>query len=94
MTGRDTPPSEGIHADIAAWKAERNAALEAMDMRYAENMMPKAAPEVRLMAMHKARYECTGISRDARLQSAAWMREHDIMRFTGTPVLPGKELPE
>ena len=84
------PKSDGFEAFLA----ERNRALETLDMAYAAKMMPAAAPEVRLMAMHKARYECTAVSRTSRLESGAWLRKNNVLRLTGTEPLPEGELPE
>lgn len=81
-------------AELWDWLARRNKALETMDLEYAAEMMPRALPEVRLMAMHKAAYECTAISRESRLRSAAWLRERGLGRATGDDLMAEGELPE
>ncbi len=81
-------------SELAAFLSERNRALETLDMAYAEKLMPRAHPEVRLMAMHKARYECMAISREARMASADWLRKLGLRRLDGSGVLPEGELPE
>lgn len=80
--------------ELADFLAERNKALAKMDMDYAEKMMPKARHEVRLMAMHKARYECTAIAPVLRSESGEWLRNNGLGRLDGSPILPHGELPE
>jgi len=73
---------------------ERAAALVALDLDYARRLMPDASSdEVRLAAMHKARYETTTIARELRHASGAWLRENGYLRFGGLPLLPEGELP-
>lgn len=80
--------------NFAAWRAARNAALLALDMTYAREQMPDASgDDVRLMAMHKARYECKDLPDAARHESAKWLRDRALGRFNG-PLLPEGELPE
>jgi hypothetical protein len=74
--------------------AERNKALENLDMEYARRMIPMAtSDDVRLMAMHKARYECTDIAAEFRHQSGEWLRNNGCSRMTGDALLPEGELP-
>lgn len=79
--------------DIEAWLAERDAALASLDMDYARRMMPDAEDDVRLAAMHKARYECTGLAAELRHASGHWLRERELGRMTFAPLLPEGELP-
>ncbi len=72
----------------------RNAALATLDMEYAREILPNASSdEVRLMAMHKARYECTAIMPALRHESEDWLRQHGCTRLNGGPLLPYLELP-
>lgn len=80
--------------ELEAWKRERNAALTSMDMAYAEKLMPRAHPEVRLMAMHKARYECTEIAPELRQESRKWLESHGLHRLGGLPWSADGSLPE
>lgn len=73
---------------------ERDAALTALDMDYARRLMPDASSdEVRLAAMHKARYETTTMARELHHASGAWLRAHGYERYGGLPLLPEGELP-
>lgn len=57
--------------------------------------MPDASSDhVRLMAMHKGRYECTDLDNAARHTSGEWLRQHGYGRMTGDPLLPEGVLPE
>ena len=81
--------------NLDAYLAERNAALTSMDMKWAEKEMPYASsPEVREVAMHKARYECTAIDRELRIKSYKWLKLRHYKRLTNDPLLPYGELPE
>lgn len=73
---------------------ERDVALAALDMDYARRLMPDvSSDEVRIIAMHKARYETTTMARELRHESGAWLRAHGYGRFGGLPLLPEGELP-
>lgn len=77
-----------------AWREERNRALRALDIGYARRLMPTATgDDVRLMAMHKARYECTDLEPELRHASADWLRERGFSRMSGDPILPEGQLP-
>lgn len=80
-------------AGIAKWREERNAALRSLDLDYMRKALPHAPDkEVLLMAMHKARYECTDLDAEQRHTSAQWLRERGLGARTG-PLLPEGELP-
>lgn len=72
----------------------RNKALLELDMDYARQMMPGTSDEVRRLAMHKARYECTALPREVRHQSGEWLRAGGYRRLTGDELLPEGALPE
>ena len=79
---------------IAEFVKERNAALSELDMTYLRRMMPEATSDhVRLIAAHKARYECVGIDRNLRLESAKWLRSYGYEALNGA-LLPEGELPK
>jgi hypothetical protein len=73
---------------------ERNKALTSLDQEYVARMLPDAPATMRLLILHKARYECTAIEANLRHESGAWLREHGFNRMSGDPILPDGELPE
>jgi hypothetical protein len=73
---------------------ERNAALIALDESYVARSVPNCPPEMRLLVLHKSRYECTGIAPEYRHASRAWLAERGFKRMTGDELLPEGELPE
>ena len=80
--------------ELREWILERNAALSRLDMDYARKVMPDAScDEVRLVAMHKARYECLDLPDKIREDSGRWLREHRFHRMDGSDVLPEGMLP-
>jgi len=87
---RDTPD----YAEFESWKEDRNRALRELDMGYAKVMMPASKEEVRLIAMHKARYECTEIEPHLREASREWLEDHKYNRLHGTPWPPIGVLPK
>lgn len=56
--------------------------------------MANASDGMMTLVAHKARYECTSIARELRLESAEWLRARGHGRLTGDPLLPQGELPE
>jgi hypothetical protein len=69
-------------------------ALSTLDMDYARRLMPEASSDhVRLIAMHKLRYECPHVPDELRHVSAKWLRKHGYVRMNGTPLLPAGVLP-
>jgi hypothetical protein len=73
---------------------ERNAALVALDEDYVSRSVPSYPPEMRLLVLHKSRYECTAIAPELRHASRAWLAERGFKRMTGDELLPEGELPE
>ena len=70
-------------------------ALANLDMEYARKMMPDATnDEVRLIVMHKIRYELIAISSELRHASAEWLRKYEYKRINGEDLLPEYELPQ
>ena len=75
--------------------AARNRAFETDDYAWIRRMMPNASSDaVRLMAFHKARYECLAVSAAKRRESQVWMIENHVRRMTGDFVIPGEPLPK
>lgn len=73
---------------------QRDTALLALDMEWARRMMPTAScDEVRLIAMHKARYELRHLPREARMASGNWLRKRRYGRLNGGEVLAEGVLP-
>ena len=81
--------------EFGQWRADRNKALIALDMEWARKVMPDASNDhVRLMAMHKGRYECGDMDNAVRHASREWLRQHGYGRMTGDELLPEGVLPE
>jgi len=76
-------------------KEERNRALTELDTEWARTVMPYASSDyVRLVALHKARYECVDIETRLRLASGDWLRCRGFKRIGGKELLPVGVLPE
>ena len=70
--------------EVEEWRAKRNAALRALDIAFeVPGLKRYGSDEVKLIAMHKARYECTDIEPELRHQSRAWLEERGYGRFGG-----------
>lgn len=81
--------------EIKEFVKRRDKALIELDMEYAREMMADATnDEVRLISLHKARYECTNIADDLRLESGQWLLERRYKRMTGEDILVDDMLPE
>jgi len=80
--------------DLKAMLERRNTALANLDIEYAREMTGGKNDAVLLMALHKARYECTALADDLRNFSALWLREHRYKRWNGADLLPNGELPK
>lgn len=79
---------------LDAWRQERNKILAELDVDAAAAWVPGIYPrEVVLMALHKARYDCTDIATELRHASAAWLREQGCTDMRGQPILPEGQLP-
>lgn len=71
------------------WKAIIN-----LDLNYARREMPGASSdEVRLMALHKSRYELTAAPRELRHSSRHWLESRGLHRFGWKFWLPEGVLP-
>ncbi len=81
-------------AELVAFLDARNKALAELDESYVAKMVPKAPPGMRLLILHKSRYECTSIAPELRHESRAWLAEGGYKRMNGTELLPEGELPE
>ena len=80
--------------DLQEYLLERNAAFRNLDLNWAAKQIGgDVSHEVLLIALHKARYECTAIESHYRHESAAWLRQHGYSRMVGH-FLPEGELPE
>lgn len=78
--------------------SERNRAFETDDLQWTrrfltENGTPPSHESVVIMAFHKARYECPGVSEKKRLESQKWLFENKVTKLDGTFVEPGEALP-
>jgi hypothetical protein len=73
---------------------ERFRALVQLDLEWARKAMPgETGDEVRLVAMHRARYENDKVPPDFRIESGRWLRERGLLRSNLHPVLEGDKLP-
>lgn len=80
--------------ELEQWRQERNEALAGLDMDWARKMMPTATDDhVRMMAMHKARVECTDLAPELRNASVEWLRERGYKRMDGGELPPLGALP-
>ncbi len=87
--------TEDLKAALAleSYIRERNEALTTLDMEWARRMLPNATSDyVRLIAVHKARYDCVSIAPKLRHESAEWLRERGLGAMH-RPLLPPRELP-
>jgi hypothetical protein len=80
--------------DIESFLKERNQAFIELDEGYVFRKMPESRPEIRLMILHKSRYECLQIPTPLRNESAEWLRERGLKRVGGIELLPKGELPK
>lgn len=81
-------------SEMQDWRKERNRALAALDIEWGRQLVPAGtSDEVILIALHKARYDCTDIAAEQRHQSGDWLRQHGYRRMDGTELLPEGELP-
>ena len=81
---------------LESFLLERNRALERLDLAWARKRFqnyPNPSDDMLLLAMHKARYECTAIDSKLRRESGEWLTAHGFGRATSDPVLPNGELP-
>lgn len=78
---------------LPALLAARNDALSKLDLEYAYAIIGRRDPELALLTLHKARYECVGVEPALRHESGAWLRARGFRRYRGD-LLPVGELPE
>lgn len=72
------------------WRERRNKALAELDLSFAKQEHPEGSDEVLLVALHKARVDCTDLPDQLRLESVEWLRERGFSRIDGMPLpLPG-----
>jgi hypothetical protein len=75
--------------------ADRLRALIQLDLEWARKVMPgESADDVRLVAMHRSRYENDQVPREFRIESGAWLLERGLLRANLHPVLPDGKLPK
>ena len=76
-------------------RAQRLQALATLDLAFARRFMPGASgDDVRIAAMHKARYDCTDLSVELRHASGDWLRAHGMGALGGRDLLPPGQLPD
>lgn len=92
----ETTEWPGDERSLENWRKGRNKAFREMDMTFARHMLRGrlTTDAVLIMALHKARYECTDLEPEYRHESARWLRERGYGRQTGGALLPEGELPE
>ena len=79
---------------VKAFVAARDKALADLDLEWVAKNYSMIPVEMRLLTLHKARYEAINVSADLRHASRAWLAERGYKRMTGTDLLPEGELPE
>ena len=80
--------------DLQAYIAERDDAFRRLDLDWARKVLPMAtSDEVRLLAMHMARYECTSLEDEYRIASGRWLKAHGHTRLGGADWLAAGALP-
>jgi hypothetical protein len=73
---------------------ERRKGLSTLNMEWARQVLPAAIDdETRLIAMHKARYDCPDITAELRHESGRWLRERGYGALGGRPLLDEGLLP-
>lgn len=76
-------------SELSKFIRDRNTALESLDIAWArKNSLGRSDDETLLIALHKARIECTDISPELRRESTEWLRQRGYKRFDG------RELPQ
>ena len=75
--------------------AERDRALETLDLAFGRRMMPNASSDdVILIALHKARVEVVRIREPSRRESMHWLKRRGLSRINGLMWPKNDELPE
>jgi len=77
---------------LEAFIAIRNKAFIELDLEFARRMVGQRDDLTLLMALHKARYDCTQIPDKYRHESAQWLRKRGLGAMF-RPLLPEGELP-
>jgi len=77
----------------AELRKDMRRALLALDLDWGRRMFPGAPDADIEIALHKARYHATDISRHARHQSAQWLKARHLADALGAPILPEGQLP-
>lgn len=80
--------------DLQVYLAARDRALVDLDVDWLAKNMPQIPPDIRLMVLHKARYEAINVADDLRHASRAWLAERGLGRAPDGPLLPEGDLPE
>lgn len=81
--------------ELKVFLEERDRVLRELDVPAARKMLlnPDADIETIVLALHKARYVCTSLERELRLESKRWLAAGGYGGFGGQPLLPNDELP-
>jgi len=90
MTNPELAPD--MPEDFNAWKAERNRILRELDTSKVPGENWNV--EMKLTALHKARYECTEIEPELRHESRKWLEERGMKRLGMLEFEPDGRLPE
>lgn len=81
-------------SELPSFLAARDKALTELDEAYVARQLPKAPSHLRLIILHKSRYETTSIDWKLREESRRWLAEHGYRRMGGGSLLPKGELPK
>jgi hypothetical protein len=84
-----------ITDDLKEFLQERDRILRELDVHGARKMLlnPDANVDMVMLALHKARYNCTSIERPLRLLSKRWLAAGGYGGLAGQDLLPNDELP-
>lgn len=81
--------------DLERYQKEIHDALLTLDLNHARRHLPFASDDqIRLCAMHKARYELTTMPADARHASRDWLERNGYKRLNGADWPPDGMLPD
>lgn len=85
--------SRGEEAALKRIMDERNAAFENDDLEWAARQLPGMSAQAVEYGFHMARYECTQVSEQKRMESQLWLVERKLKRYGGLPIALGDPLP-
>lgn len=82
-----------MKTELESFIEKRNKVLTNLDIQGAREIGVGGCDQVVIIAMHKARYECTQITPELRHASGEWLRANKYRRANGQKLLNEGELP-